>query len=232
MPSQLIPNWPALQKFGLDWRRLQYHLRLIAAKSFPPLHSNPSHPCQSVVRFFLVRAHPRPSAVSPASVFLQSSSALPSAPCAHPSPHSQAVSPSPSLHPTPQTWSCPRSPPLSVWNTRAALPSFLRSRRQSAPAAPASPPSGSRQRRKPQVFRPRIPHPVMGIAMYVILHPGRPADGSVLAYPYASRCRIGLAQVLAQVVINLLLKLFFVGNLLAHIRVPFQMLLQRRVCLA
>src|SRR5579864_3247921 len=107
MPSQLIPNWPALQKFGLDWRRLQYHLRLIAAKSFPPLHSNPSHPCQSVVRFFLVRAHPRPSAVSPASVFLQSPSALPSCSFLHSSSLSLAVFPSPSLHPTPQTCSCP-----------------------------------------------------------------------------------------------------------------------------
>jgi len=39
-------------------------------------------------------------------------------------------------------------------------------------------------------------------------------------------------QVLPQVAINLLLQRPFVGNLLAHIRVPPQVLLQRRICLA
>src|ERR1043166_2472396 len=77
-------------------------------------------------------------------LLLPSASASLSSPCAHPSRHPQAVSPSPFLHLPAQTWSCPRSPPLSGSSTATTRPSFLKSRRQSVPVAPSSPPSGSR----------------------------------------------------------------------------------------
>src|SRR6185369_3206055 len=110
MSSQVIPDWRVLQRLDLDWRTLRLQS---AAVFYPIAFPDPFDPCLSVVRFFLIRAHPRLSAVS--SVPFQSSSVLPSVSGSHPSPHSRSLLPSPFRRPTLHTWSCPHSWPLAGW---------------------------------------------------------------------------------------------------------------------